>query len=221
MESLRVFGMGSRPLSRSARQLSSVSSHGNGLGHLAQRRSGSGAPAPAAPRAQQPQQAGEAEAVQPPAATPRGEALRLELDYYKLLQVPAVASRDSITTAYDRLLGQPPALGYSQATLLARGTTLKAVVQVGWAALALARTRIREAAAATEAGPHLAQVPLLPRNTSARSHAHSPHPHPDPHPHPHPPVKTDADRCGRSPRIRRASAGGRHLRGRAGQGGSW
>eukprot|EP00887_Chlorella_sp_A99_P001959 scaffold18.g1959.t1 len=59
----------------------------------------------------------------------QSETLRLPLDYYKLLGVPAVASRDSITTAFDRRLNQPPPLGYTQATLLGRGTTLKGVLQ--------------------------------------------------------------------------------------------
>ena len=74
--------------------------------------------------------AGQGDRQQAPGSAQRHiEALRLPLDYYRLLHVPAVASRDTITTAFDRRLNSPPGLGYSQATLLARGTMLKGIMQ--------------------------------------------------------------------------------------------
>ncbi|KAL4443575.1 hypothetical protein ABPG75_011312 [Micractinium tetrahymenae] len=61
----------------------------------------------------------------------RGDStsLALPLDYYRLLGVSGVCSRDSLARALEKALSNPPGLGYSQQCLLARGSVLKRAVE--------------------------------------------------------------------------------------------
>ncbi|PSC72514.1 ACCUMULATION AND REPLICATION OF CHLOROPLASTS chloroplastic [Micractinium conductrix] len=58
-----------------------------------------------------------------------GEAMALPLDYYKMLDVSGVCSRDSLARALEKSLSNPPHVGYSQQCLLARGSVLKRAVE--------------------------------------------------------------------------------------------
>ncbi|KAI3428117.1 hypothetical protein D9Q98_006500 [Chlorella vulgaris] len=57
------------------------------------------------------------------------DTVALPLDYYKMLSVSGVCSRDSLARALEKSLTSPPSVGYSQQCLLARGSTLKRAVE--------------------------------------------------------------------------------------------
>ncbi|KAK9819960.1 hypothetical protein WJX72_004490 [[Myrmecia] bisecta] len=58
------------------------------------------------------------------------ETVVVPLDYYKMLQINRVASRDTVSKAYDAMISNPPEGGYSQEALYSRSVVLKAATDI-------------------------------------------------------------------------------------------
>lgn len=57
------------------------------------------------------------------------EYFSIDVDYYRLLQVPRVSRPDAVRKAYEALVKQPPATAYSADTLFSRAVLLKSTTE--------------------------------------------------------------------------------------------